>query len=385
MLDRMIKFITSLRLTVVLLALGIVLVFLGTVAQADEGLYQAQERYFKHWFVPWFSFLGHKVPLPLPGGYLLGTLLLVNLVAAHIKRFQWTWKKAGIHLTHLGVILLLVGQLTTDIFSRETQMSFSEGETRDYTTSPRLCELAFATDAGKELEVVAIPDNLLVEGREIKHEKLPFTIRVKKFLVNSNVRVRAPMVDKDPPPATAGMGADVTLIPLPETHKMDARNLPAVVLELVGAQGSLGTWLGQPLMRDQEVPVGDKTWSMAFRFERDAHPFSMQLLKTTHEVYPGTEIPKNFQSRVRIQNPAQGEKREVDIYMNNPLRYAGLTFYQSQMGRDELDQNRGSSVLQVVRNPSWLTPYFGCGIVAAGLVVQFMIHLVGFISRKARA
>ena len=48
-MKRLWKFLTSLRLTVVLLALGIVLVWVGTVAQADEGLYQAQARYFKHY------------------------------------------------------------------------------------------------------------------------------------------------------------------------------------------------------------------------------------------------------------------------------------------------------------------------------------------------
>jgi hypothetical protein len=42
-------------------------------------------------------------------------------------------------------------------------------------------------------------------------------------------------------------------------------------------------------------------------------------------------------------------------------------------------------VLQVVRNPAWLTPYLGCALVAIGLVTQFLFHLVGFISkRKAR-
>jgi hypothetical protein len=41
-----------------------------------------------------------------------------------------------------------------------------------------------------------------------------------------------------------------------------------------------------------------------------------------------------------------------------------------------------SSVLQVVRNPSWLTPYIGCALVAAGLVTQFMFHLVGFIAKR---
>ncbi|MEI9960251.1 MAG: hypothetical protein WDM76_03695 [Limisphaerales bacterium] len=41
-----------------------------------------------------------------------------------------------------------------------------------------------------------------------------------------------------------------------------------------------------------------------------------------------------------------------------------------------------SSVLQVVRNPGWLTPYLGCALVAAGLVTQFMFHLIGFISKR---
>jgi len=35
-----------------------------------------------------------------------------------------------------------------------------------------------------------------------------------------------------------------------------------------------------------------------------------------------------------------------------------------------------------VRNPSWLTPYIGCTMVALGLVIQFMSHLVGFLSKR---
>ena len=42
---------TSLRLTVVCLAFGILLVFLGTIAQVNEGLWQAQERWFKSFFI----------------------------------------------------------------------------------------------------------------------------------------------------------------------------------------------------------------------------------------------------------------------------------------------------------------------------------------------
>ena len=80
-----------------------------------------------------------------------------------------------------------------------------------------------------------------------------------------------------------------------------------------------------------------------------------------------------------MKNPNTGENREVNIYMNNPLRYGGETFYQSSFATDE-----SGTVLQVVRNPSWLVPYISCLMVSAGLVVQFMYHLVGF-ARKRRA
>jgi hypothetical protein len=69
------------------------------------------------------------------------------------------------------------------------------------------------------------------------------------------------------------------------------------------------------------------------------------------------------------------------------LRYAGLTFYQYQMDAGEAAEQAGrvpSSVLQVVRNPAWLTPYLGCAMVAAGLVTQFLFHLVGFVSKRKK-
>jgi hypothetical protein len=389
--NKIIACLTSLKLTVACLSLGIMLVFLGTLAQVSEGLYIAQNRWFRSFFIWWGpAGAGWQIPI-FPGGYLVGTVLVVNLVLAHIKRFQLTWKKFGIHVTHAGIILLLLGQLGTDLLSRETQMSFAEGETRHYSSNSMNTELAFVTDCDNpdEEEVVAIPQSVLAAKGEIRHEKLPFTIRVQQFHINSRVRQRAPMMDTNPPPATAGFGPKLTLVPAPETRTMDERNLPAAIVELVGPQGSLGTWLGQVSVEEQEVQVGDRGWRMSLRFSREYHSFSVKLLQTTHEVYPGTissanpqGIPKNFQSRVRIENPQNRESREVDIYMNNPLRYAGLTFYQYQMGSDELDRNRGTSVLQVVRNPGWLTPYLACILVGGGLIIQFLMHLAGFIKKR---
>lgn len=385
LLDRIVRFISSLRLTVVCLILAIILVFFGTLAQVNEGLYNAQARWFRSFFV-WWTPGGTDWRFPfLPGGYLVGTVLLVNLIAAHFQRFALKWSKLGIHVTHAGLILLLVGQLSTDMFSRETLMSFNEGETANYTVSPSITELVFITPAanGKGDDVISIPQSLLTHpGKVIHNAKLPFDIRVQAFYVNAAVRQRAPMMDTNPPPATAGFGPDLTLFPQPEVKTTDERNTPAVILELSNAKGSLGTWLAYAGLSEQEITVDNRTWRMALRFERHYLPFSMKLLKTKHEVYRGTDIPRNFQSRVQIDNPVTHESRAVDIYMNNPLRYGGLTFYQYQMGRDQVDERRGNSVLQVVRNPGWLTPYIGCGLVGGGLLIQFLMHLVKFIKRR---
>ena len=407
MIARLIKILTSLRLTVVLLAFGIVLVFVGTIAQADEGLYQAQARYFKHWFVWGITFFGHKIALPLPGGYLIGTLLLINLTAAHIQRFQWTWKKSGIHLTHVGIVLLLVGQLATDLFSRETQLRFFEGETKSWSESAMDYELAFLTDLdATNDQVVAIPASMLERGGEITHEKLPLTVRVKHYWPNSDFR--APMQRNDPPLATNGVARFFDFSEIQVTRKMDEKNFPTAIIELSGAGVSPATWvvsgwasfyadamgsqmasgvIGR-LIEPQSIEAGGRKFTFTLRPARAYKPYSLTLLKATHTVYPGTQTPKDFRSRVRIQNPPRGEDREVEIYMNSPLRYAGLTFFQHQMAAGETAAQFGqtpSSTLQVVRNPGWITPYAGCIIVAAGLIIQFMIHLVGFVSKKAKA
>jgi hypothetical protein len=114
------------------------------------------------------------------------------------------------------------------------------------------------------------------------------------------------------------------------------------------------------------------------RPKRIYQPYSLKLIKFSHDLYPGTDIPKNFSSRIQI-NPADGgPSREVLIYMNNPLRYAGLTYYQQSF-----DNNDHTTILEVVRNPSWLAPYIACGAITLGLVIQFLIHLVGFARRRA--
>ena len=164
---------------------------------------------------------------------------------------------------------------------------------------------------------------------------------------------------------------------------MDTRNLPYAHAGTPGrrarasAPGSV-----TPQLRPQNIEVGGKPFHMAFREERRYLPYSVALVQATHKKYAGSDTPKDFRSRVRIENPETKEHREVEISMNNPLRYKGLAFFQYQMTKDELDRSPGQSILQVVRNPSWLAPYIGCIVVAAGMIWQFLHHLVGFITKR---
>jgi hypothetical protein len=491
------KFFTSLRLTIVLLGAAIILVFVGTVAQADEGLYQVQDRYFTHWYVLGTTLWGVKMPWFIwPGGRLVGSLLLVNLLAAHIKRFQWSTSKLGIHLTHLGIIILLAGQLASDLVKKESHMTLNEGQTGDYIERARSPELAFISDkSGQEEQVVAVPPELIAKGGTITDPNLPFTVRVKEYAGNGEVvshqkaleaavrlttalatvdgefstpaglvpqaeraeetpgrlnvwraaleaigekevqdvtatvkkvaaqperasklqtelktRFREQMIngftaqggemrlaaekiaagesitaESLPAASSQGAGAHATLLPLPEVKDMDTRSFPYAVLELEAGGKSLGTWLVSTMLREQPVQVGDKTVRVALREERQYLPYTIKLLHATHKVYPGSDTPKDFRSRVLIDNPVSKENRETEISMNDPLRYSGLAFYQYQMTKDEADRAPGQSVLQVVRNPSWLMPYIGCITVAAGMLWQFLHHLVGFINKRRPA
>src|SRR3982750_690115 len=156
-----IDLVTSLKLTIVCLAAAMVLVFAGTLAQVHFGLNVVQERYFHGWFVWWpTESHGFKIPV-FPAGHLIGGVLLINLIAAHIRRFRWTWRKLGIHITHAGLIVMLAGGLLTDLFAVESHMRLGRGETKNYAEDPQRMELAVIDTTDSEYDqVTAISESI---------------------------------------------------------------------------------------------------------------------------------------------------------------------------------------------------------------------------------
>src|ERR1051326_7417535 len=196
---------TWLKLTIVCLAAGMALIFPGTLAQVHLGIHEAQERYFQSFFV-WWPAEGASFKIPIfPGGHLIGAVLLINLIAAHAKRFRWTWRKLGIHLTHAGLIV------TTD----------------------------------NDLDqVTAIPDTLLRHNDVIDHWSLPFRIVVRNFYQNSHLRMLKDAGEGVRPIANQGPGAMIAVEPAPRATAQDERNVPSAAIEILPKDGgSLGTWL----------------------------------------------------------------------------------------------------------------------------------------------
>ena len=376
-------FFVSLRLTVTLLVLSIILIFWATLAQTDLGVWGVQQKFFHSLFVL-VKIPGTEVWLPCyPGGYVIGGLLLINLICAHLYRFKLTGRKAGIWLTHLGLILLLLGELASGLMQKDYDLTLANGQTKNYSESERANELAIIDTTDPQYdEVVAIPEELIAAGETIQNPQLPFRVVPKLYFPNASLAPRPPVAASAPSPANQGIGPQLIATPAPLTSKEDERNLPAAYIELVGPDGSLGTWLVSTDLADspaQTFGYGGHTYKIALRFQRRYLPFSLTLLKFSHDIYAGTDIPKNYSSRVRLTTQEGGDNREVLIYMNNPLRTAGLTFYQSSYL-----PNDAGTILQVVRNPSWRVPYIACGMMALGLVLQFGLHLGGFFGRRRR-
>ena len=313
---------------------------------------------------------------------LAGVVLLVGCVLAFNKR-------AGIVLLHGGVGLMMLAEIVVTVRAKESQMYIVEGETQDHSSDTRTPEIAVISSAdAKEDRVVAIPRNFLQVGKTIQHPDLPFDIEVLSYYVNSEMRALKP---GEKTFATAGLGLRRTVDEVPQFNGVDGSgrvDQPAAFIRLKkkGTQESLGTYLTAVSHSRVEVPesitVDGKPYSFLMRFEHIYRPYSIQLNEFRHDTYPGTTVAKDFTSQVTISDPERKEEREARIWMNNPLRYRGETFYQSEHTIDPITGKK-MTVLQVVSNTGWMIPYVSCMIVVVGMMYQFSLTLLRFLKRRA--
>ncbi len=377
---RVLDALTSLKLTIVCLALLMVLVVACTLAQVSLGTLGAVNLYMRS-FLVWARLPGTGWSVAVfPGGGLVGLVLMVNLVAAQLRRLELSWRKLGIWIVHAGLILLFAGEFVTAMFQDETQLAIEQGQTVDFVESPRDQELAVVeAGAGATEDVYGVPTSLLARGGVVPIPGTPVALRVRRFWPSAALAMAGP--SDLPSGASMGAGTAIAVRPVAAATSDEQVDQPAALVEPIAGGQSYGTWLvSAQLSAPQSFRFGGRSYELAMRPRREYLPYRVTLRKFSHDVYPGTDIPKNFSSLVHLSNPARGEERDVLIYMNQPLRYEGRAFYQASFGKNDT-----LSVLQVVKNPGWLIPYVSCVLVGVGLMIHFGMALRRSMRRRAAA
>lgn len=382
---RLLSFLSSIRLTLALLSLSMILVFFGTLDQVDWGIHEVQERYFQSWIALWryphylpYGITLRKIPLIIPGGYTLGLLLLLNLICAHIKHFKWGLPRLGINILHLGLILLIISGFSTSLFQEESQMWLTLNKDKNYSENFLQNELAITKLGEDSTDIVTvIPFKNLTGSRDLNLDHIGISIETLEKCENATIgTLKSENQDNKDllPKATQGVGKRMNLViqEKPKTYKEDEINTATALIKLKNHEGDIGSWIVSNVLDERFPPQQFKNngnaHTLALRFKRTYFPFSLQLVHFKKEFYPGTETPKSFESRVQITE--NGSRRLFTISMNQPLRYKGYTFYQASYSNDD-----EQSMLQVVKNPGWPLPYLSVGMVTLGLIGHFCIRI----------
>jgi hypothetical protein len=366
----------SLNITIVCLSFFMILVFIGTLSQVDLGIYYAQKKYFESFFV--MGSLGaFRFPY-LPGGFLLGGVLLLNVIAALTTRMTWSLKKMGIISVHIGLILLLGGGAINTILTTESQMPITEGERKLYSQHLRYVELALIDESNEDHNIfIQVPQSELEKEGIIEIKEYGVSIQVHRFFENSQVSSSEIVGTRKIEGLTHGIGQHLFFKPLTPFVRDDLRNNASAILSFIGVDGAKEKrLLSLDLNTPQDILVGSKPLQVVLRPLRFYNTYSLYLKDFKHDLYPGTDIPKNFSSDIILDDFETGEKRDFKIYMNHPLRYKGKTYFQASFAANDT-----ISIFQVVDNPGWLLPYLSCLIITLGMGIQFSSSLFMFISK----
>ncbi len=311
--------------------------------------------------------------------------------------------RGGNVLIHVAVGLLMLGQFVFGDRQIEERMSLVEGQTTNVAYRTDETELAIVDTSNADTDAVTAISGRLLKARAggdpITIDGLPFDLRVVEFFPNSSVVRVGPVA---PNQATTGFGMKwlATARP-PEGGASSKTNIASayVRLEERGTGRDLGTFLVTQFLNDQAqlfmgagddecdtVEADGKPWKLQLRFRREYKPYAVTLDDVRKLDYAASDTPRDYSSYVTFTDSASKAEQKGRIWMNNPVRYRGETFYQSQYSQVDLGGGKVGEMtgLQVVENAGWLIPYVACVLAFWGMLVHFGGTFVRFASRHER-
>lgn len=372
--------LSSFGLAVVLILLMLLLTFLGTLEQTEHGIFEVQKKYFES------AFLLHDLgPLriPLPGAYLVMSLFFLNLVLGGVVRIRKNWRKPGIIIAHLGILMMLLGGFVTFKFSeRGNMLLYAEDQADDfYSAYDWVMEVS---NPGESDEMLVVDyrefrDLSATTSRTFHSDELPFDLILSQYSINCQPLPVGPII------ADQVRGVDGFFLEDLRPEQQAERNAPGCYVAAVDkttgetTEGLLWAYANGPLT----ITNGGSDWTVKLARKRWPVPFVIKLDEFKRELYPGTQIPKSFESHVtKLQD---GTEEKVRIYMNHPLRHEGYTFFQTSWGpSNALPGDPLYTVLEVVRNPSDQWPLYSCIIIGIGLSIHFLQKLVRYLQLESK-
>jgi cytochrome c-type biogenesis protein CcsB len=145
----------------------------------------------------------------------------------------------------------------------------------------------------------------------------------------------------------------------------------ALVTLVAKTEGQMPIWEGE---QSSTVTQG--------KSEKDARPlalpFAIKLDAFELDTYPGTGMPMQYRSRVRVVTGSSETPGVIE--MNKPLSHGGYSFFQSSY---RIEDGRRATILSVSRDPGQPIVFVGYVLLVAGMIVVFATRLIQF--RQAAA
>ncbi|MEO7425833.1 MAG: cytochrome c biogenesis protein ResB [Fibrobacteria bacterium] len=356
-------------ITLMCLVILFALIFFGTLYQADHGLFEAQKKFFGYGFVLIGGFF------PLPAASLVIWVLSIQLAIMMAFHLPWKLNRIGLWVVHLGILALLVGGFITQVLAVESQMTLAEGETGHYTTAYHEYELAFWETQGDSNHVYAFDESMVRPGSELDVAPYHARIKVHAYYLNSDAFTTR---------ATNGPtyinASGIGMLEQRKPEKEVTQNAPGIIFTLLeSGKPDREILLYGPEIQTLMLTIGGKKVAVQLRLKHYPLGFSLHLSDFIKNVHPGTDIPSSFESYADLGEG--GTTRPVKIWMNNPLRHAGYTFFQASYAQAQGMANK--STFAVVTNPGRVMPYVSSLVVFAGLLLHFLIKLIPFIRRES--
>ncbi|MCF6286214.1 MAG: hypothetical protein L3K26_13650, partial [Candidatus Hydrogenedentes bacterium] len=294
-MKKIITFFASYGFAVIILTLLTILTLFGTLEQANSSLFDVQNKYFNSLFL--VHHIG-PIGIPLPGVYLLSTLLFINLTCGAIIRVPKEWKKPGMLIAHGGILYMLLAGFVTYHYSTSGQMTLYPDQRSNQYASYYEWEIAISELAdGLYGKTWVIPGESFTDmrpedTREFHQSGLPFDLMLEGYIPNCM-----------PQPASGDEGVEGFKLTARGPEMEAAQNAAgayAMVISKADKKAidsgilwgfSQAPWVVAVQGTDYAIELRHRTWEL---------PFTITLNEFIRDLHARTSMASNFESVVTM-------------------------------------------------------------------------------------